>query len=284
MNRADANELHLRFEAQALEWRVKVEDVRYTASSIIAFGRRDQQPVVLKVTRRAADEWHAGQVLNAFGGRGVVRALEQTDGAVLLERLVPGTCLVENGNDDEATSIIADVIRRMSPGPLPVSAPTIESWSQAFDRYLEAGALSIPRPMVETAQNTYRELCASQATTRLLHGDLHHHNVLFDSRQGWVAIDPKGVVGELAYEVGAALRNPCERAELLTAPTAIRKRVDRFSRVLELDATRVLGWAFAQAVLAAIWEWEDHGMLNAGVGWIALAQSIQAMPEAQLLA
>jgi streptomycin 6-kinase len=40
--------------------------------------------------------------------------------------------------------------------------------------------------------------------------DLHHYNVLSDSGRGWLAIDPKGLVGEVEYEVGAAIRNPID--------------------------------------------------------------------------
>lgn len=123
----------------------------------------------------------------------------------------------------------------------------------------------------------YAELCDSQSSTRLLHGDLHHHNVLLDNQRGWLAIDPKGVVGELAYEVGAAFRNPCERPAVFAARATIERRVGRFAGVLGLDAERVLGWAFAQAVLAAIWEVEDAGVLRMGIGCIALANAIRPM-------
>ena len=93
-----------------------------------------------------------------------------------------------------------------------------------------------------------------------------------------MAIDPKGIVGELAYEVGAALRNPCERPEIITSPVVIRQRVERYAAVLRLDNRRILGWAFAQAVLAAIWELEDDRRL-AGVGWIALAESLRGLVD-----
>jgi streptomycin 6-kinase len=122
-------------------------------------------------------------------------------------------------------------------------------------------------------------MCASQAGTRLLHGDLHHENLLFDYRRGWLAIDPKGVVGELAYEVGAALRNPCQEPGLYAEPNIIEKRVDCFSRMLSLDSGRILAWAFAQAILAAIWELEDDGELQAGVGWIEFGRVALQMLE-----
>jgi streptomycin 6-kinase len=272
------SEMHVRLQERVLAWHVTVDQLFDTASSVVAFGGRDQQPVVLKVVKHPGDEWSSGQVLEAFAGRGVVRILEHAEGAVLLERLVPGRSLADGDlGDDEVTSILADVIGRMSPGPPPTAAPTIESWGQGFEPYLARGTPAIPKSLVEAAHKTYLQLCASQATPRLLHGDLHHHNVLLDSHRGWLAIDPKGVVDEPAYEIGAALRNPCRQPELFAAPRTILKRVDCFARVLRLDTERILAWAFAQAVLAAIWELEDDGALNVGKGWIALANTIRPM-------
>jgi streptomycin 6-kinase len=275
-------ELQSRFEDCVLRWHLRVEAVVHTRSSLIAFGQCDQQPIVLKVTKRSGEEWFSGQVLNAFGGQSVVRALDKTDGAVLLERLVPGKSLAEmNMHDEEATAIIADVVRRMSPTSPPIGTLTIEAWGKSFEQYRAAPNAGMPIPLVEQAHRTYTTLCASQSSVRLLHGDLHHHNVILDSRRGWVAIDPKGVVGELAYEAGAALRNPCEQPALFSTPETIQRRVNCFARVLKLDSGRILAWAFAQAVLAAIWEWEDDGVLTAGLGWIALARSIQSMADFQ---
>ena len=263
---------------RALAWNVTLEDVSRSGGATVAYGHRGEQAVVLKVAASAGNERRAGEMLRAFGGRGVARVLEHDAGAVLVERLMPGTALADaHIDDDEATRIITDVIRRMSPDPAPSTATTVESWGRSFEWH-DAGATSaIPRALVEAARSTYAQMCASQQNIRLLHGDVHHRNVLLDAERGWVAIDPKGVVGELAYEVGAALRNPCERPELFAAPLAIELRVKHFSRALRLDSRRILAWAFAQAVLAAIWELEDDGRLTAGAGWIALAKSIQAM-------
>jgi streptomycin 6-kinase len=122
----------------------------------------------------------------------------------------------------------------------------------------------------------FLHLCASQSAPRLLHGDLHHGNVLLDANRGWLAIDPKGAIGEIEFEFGAALRNPCERPELFTAETTIERRVARYSNG-QRNAGRILGWAFAQAVLATLWELEDSQRLEAGKGWIALADRVRPM-------
>jgi streptomycin 6-kinase len=280
MNSTSSTELRRRVEDRIAAWHILVEHTLETESSILAFGQRDNQSVVLKVIRNHGDEWRSGDVLNAFEGHGVVRVLDRLDGAMLVERLKPGDSLVGlalNGNDDQATGILADVIGRMSPGPAPATSSTVQEWGGAFERYRVGGNGHIPRPLFEAAQRAYSQLCASQSKPRLLHGDLHHYNVLLDSERGWLAIDPKGVVGEVEYEVGAALRNPYERRELFTEPSTITRRVDRFQRDLHLDAERVLAWAFAQAVLAAIWAVEDGFIVGPDHSWIALANNIRPM-------
>jgi streptomycin 6-kinase len=94
----------------------------------------------------------------------------------------------------------------------------------------------------------------------LLHGDLHHHNILSAERQPWLALDPKGVIGEPAYEVGALLRNPFPQILSLPGPgRLLARRVDQLAAELDFDRQRLVGWGIAQAVLAAWWSFEDHG-------------------------
>src|SRR5688572_1087931 len=82
--------LRRRVQDRISAWRVVVDRIAETESSILAFGRREDQPVVLKVIRNRGDEWRAGEVLDAFEGKGVVRVLDYDEGAMLLERLSPG--------------------------------------------------------------------------------------------------------------------------------------------------------------------------------------------------
>jgi streptomycin 6-kinase len=218
--------------------------------------------------------------VDAFEGRGVVRVYEYVEGALLLERLTPGRSLASmslSGADDDAAEVLAQTIGSMSPRTPGAMIPTTEDWEMDFDRYLGSGDQQVPRSLVMAAQQLFSELSGSQTQIRLLHGDLHHYNVLFDDVRGWLAVDPKGVVGELEYEVGAALRNPYERPELFAEPSIVRKRVERFASILNLDATRVVSWAFAQAVLAAIWAVEDGLPVEPDNRLIALANVMRPM-------
>lgn len=250
-----------RLQIKATDWNVIIEETLETATSLIGFGVRAGVRVVLKITRKSGDESHSGKVLRAFAGDGAVRVYESETDAVLLERLEPGghlVDLVKRGEDEEATRILANVIAKLAYHDAPAECPTVADWGRGFDRYLESGNKEIPRESVLEARNIYQELTSSQRTTMLLHGDLQHYNVLFDNERGWVAIDPKGVVGELEYEVGALLRNPVELPELYTNQTIFNRRLEILTDLLHLDHSRALNWARAQSVLSRIWDIEDR--------------------------
>jgi streptomycin 6-kinase len=268
-------------------WRLEIEGVFETETSAIAFATRSGQALVLKLVKRPCDEWHSGEVLAAFEGNGLVRAYEHAPGAVLLERLRPGNSLVEmalNGGDEEATNILADVMKQMaarassiSQRELPNARATVHDWAKAFARYLATGDGQVPKGLVEAGQKVYLDLCASQREPRLLHGDLQHYNVLFDSERGWLAIDPKGVAGEIEYEIGAVMRNPIERPDLFLSRSTIERRLRQFADSLAVDYERTLQWAFAQAVLSAIWGVEDGFAVDAANPGLRLAEILRPM-------
>ena len=221
---------------------------------------------MVKVADERADENLAWAALRHFDGRGAVRLLAYADGASLLERAVPGrrlSDLIRDGRDDEATVILCDVTAALHRPDVPaadVGFRTVVDWGQGFDRYRRSGDAAVPLWLVDRAAAVFDEMAASQEAPRLLHGDLHHFNVLLDAERGWVAIDPKGVIGEPAYEFGAALRNPWgdgfDRA-VCASPAVADRRSRIIAERLGVDQRRVLAWGFAQAVLSAVWSRED---------------------------
>jgi len=270
------HELH----AKAVEWNVTLDEIRQTSTSLFGFGTREGVRVVLKLTKESSDESHSGAVLQAYAGDGAVRVFECETGAVLLERLEPGeqlVNLVKRGDDDEATKILAEVIGKLANNKAPAACPTVADWGRGFDRYLQSGDEQIAREIVEDAREMYNQLASSQRTTMLLHGDLQHYNVLFDNERGWVAIDPKGVIGELEYELCALLRNPIELPHIFANLKTTKRRLSILTTALDLDYTRALRWSYAQSILSAIWDIEDGKPFSGDNPSLLLALKLQTI-------
>lgn len=234
----------------------------YTAPAV----RADGTAAVLKICLPGAEFVTEAEALRVFAGHGAVRLLEveMTDRALLLERLEPGTPLSMVTDDAEAMSAAAAVQRQLwRPVPNQHPFPSVADWAGGFQRLrqrFDGGTGPLPVPLVQRAEQLFAELLDSMAEPVVLHGDLHHGNVLAACRERWLAIDPKGVIGEPAYETGALLRNPLP--ELLAEPQPRRllaRRADQLADELGFDRKRVLDWAVAQAVLSACWTLEDHG-------------------------
>lgn len=206
------------------------------------------------------------EALRLYGGRGAAQLLDADPdrGALLLERLEPGTPLTSITDDEQATRIAAQLMRELwRPVPSQHPFPEVAGWGSGLQKLREhfgGGTGPLPAALVEQAEALFVELAGSMAEPVLLHGDLHHGNILAARRQPWLAIDPKGVVGEPAYEVGSLLRNPWSRPLAVPQPARIlARRLDVLAEELGIERRRLHGWGLAQAVLSAWWCIEDEG-------------------------
>jgi streptomycin 6-kinase len=259
MTEHDATDSEL---AAAMErWQLMADgEPRHTPSGCVLFVRRNAQRLVVKIVGTAGDELLASPAYDYFSGRGAVTLVARAGRALLLERIAPGHALTQKvlaGDDDGATAVLCDVMRALHrDAPPPPELATVEDWGADLSQDHAADG-PLPLALVSRAAAVFDELCRSQGPRICLHGDLHHDNVLFDAERGWLAIDPKGVIGERAYECGALLRNPTEDAARFADPNIIDRRVRIICECLGLDRPRVIGWCFAQAVLAAVWAGQD---------------------------
>jgi streptomycin 6-kinase len=254
-------EHHVELAAAMARWQLIADgDVRDTPSGAVLFVQRGAQALVLKIVGAAGDELLASPAYDYFSGHGAVTLVAQDGRALLLERIAPGDALTQKvlaGDDDGATAVLCDVMTALHrDAPPPGELATVEDWGADLSQDYAAGG-PLPLALVSRAAAVFDELCRSQGARVCLHGDLHHDNVLFDAKRGWLAIDPKGVIGERAYECGAFLRNPTEDAARFADPAIIDRRVRIICERLGLDRARVIGWCFAQAVLSAVWALQD---------------------------
>lgn len=230
-----------------------VENLSY---NYVLSGRQGSQPIILKLGLDIDGFKHEAAALMAFESFGVVQVFSENTGLLLLECAVPGVSLKSyfSEKDDEAINITANVIKRLHTAPIP-SAHTfshIKDWFTALD-----GDLKIPTQILQKARQLCDQLLKTAEPDVLLHGDLHHDNIL-QNGETWVVIDPKGVIGEPAYEVAAFIRNPMpDLLDHNDAKKIICNRMNQFSELLELPSDRIRDWCFVQAVLAWVWAIED---------------------------
>jgi streptomycin 6-kinase len=230
----------------------------FVAPALLADGTHG----VLKVSQDL-DETRSGiAALTAWKGRGAVRLLasDPDAGALLVERAEPGTMLatVAATHDDAATRAAAEVLRTLwIPARRPVhSLRPLADWSAAYERSrvaLLAGVAGFPPDLFHHADTLREELLSSTRQPVILHGDLHHFNVLRSHRAGWLAIDPKGLVGDRAFDVCQFLMNPDP-----VPPSVNRRRLDILCAELGLDPQRTRAWCVVHAVLNACWAYEDR--------------------------
>jgi streptomycin 6-kinase len=212
---------------------------------------------VLKVGIPHDEARYEGEALRRVDGRGAVRLLRLSeDGfSLLMERCVPGTNLWSL-DADAGDSVGAEVLRRLWREPEPHApftplAEVAREWARELAP--EAPAEGFEPELLDRIVALAHALAATQSRQVLLHGDFHPGNVLAAEREPWLAIDFKPLVGEPAYDLAQWLENRRETVEQSPDPLSeMRRRIDRFSALLDLDSRRVAGWALVKSLG---WEW-----------------------------
>lgn len=183
---------------------------------------------------------------------------DQEQHAFLMECLSPGKPLksMVNSDDDSATRIICQTILDLQS----------HQQNQSDFKHLSdlAKSLSvlegrIEDKMLSQAVTWFREMTSDRTRDVLLHGDLHHDNIL-SSGLSWKVIDPHGYIGDPAFEVGPMIYNPgsdCFPKDR-TIPQIIERRLKILAEALPFDAQRIKAWTYCMTILSIAWTVEDH--------------------------
>ncbi|MFJ9611706.1 aminoglycoside phosphotransferase family protein [Kitasatospora sp. NPDC101176] len=224
--------------------------------SLVAYVHRDDlSPAVLKAGLRTHETAHEHAALSHWAGRGAVLLLDAdpAEGVLLLERLhgdIPLRSLAEAKAMLEATSLLHRLWTALPEGhPFATLAERAADTTQRLERHRALPGAAEAQPLVTEALETARALTGSAAETFLLHGDFHHGNVLAADRAPWLAIDPRPLAGERAYDLA---RLALERADTLIgspgAPAAVRRRLHQLADALDVDRERLRGWTLFRSV------------------------------------
>jgi streptomycin 6-kinase len=239
-----------------------------TPSSLLLPVRRNGEPAMLKIARED-EERRGGRLMTWWDGDGAARVLAQHESAILLERLDGPQSLaamVAAGQDDEASRILCAVLARLHAprnGRPPELAP-LSQWFQAL-----TPAARTHGGFFAEADSMARTLLADRRDVVVLHGDIHHANVLDGGARGWLAIDPKGLLGERTFDFVNILRNP--DLATATAPGRFDRQVEVVAEAGSLDRHRLIQWTLAFTGLSAAWHLADGepAELDIAIGAIA---------------
>jgi streptomycin 6-kinase len=220
----------------------------------VAQGFRDDLPIVLKVGLEHDLLEKEASVLKFFENYSAIKIIDSAEGALLLQRAIPGTSLMKYFPDreDESIGIAADVIKRLhSIDGIPEnSTPIEELLNDLYKKW------NIPDRLISKAQRITDHLLKTTVRKVAMHGDLHHDNILRDSDH-WKIIDPAGIVGDPIYEIASFMINPIDKIWKCENATAIiQNRIGKLSSLLSVDPKRIAQWTFVKSVLCWIWTLE----------------------------
>ena len=223
----------------------------------VGAGRRDDgEEVVLKIAwpHKEAETEAAG--LRFFDGKGAARLLEadERDFALLVERCRPGDD-VWALPFEEAREVAASVLSRLwrtptgAVDPITTLAETVVEWNATY----ATERTEYPPTLVAEAARLGTALVGSTSELVVVHGDFNPFNILRAQREPWLAIDPKPLLGDPAYDLAQFLANYTEAATATGDPKRFyRDAISFFAGALGLDRARVAGWAFVKAIG---WTW-----------------------------
>ncbi len=211
-------------------------------------------PAMLKVPFKPQEK-RGFFLLECWGGMGAVKVFAFNADALLMERATGSGSLkqmVYSGQEDQANGIICQVVKLLHANPCGGNSKLVPlvDWFQALKKGAKqyGGIFSVSQKVAD-------ELLANPLDRVALHGDIHYDNIVDTGSRGWVAIDPKGLVGEKGFDYANIFCNP---------DFAIAGSAERLARQVRLvadasgqDIHRLLCWIIAWAGLCAIWTLED---------------------------
>jgi streptomycin 6-kinase len=212
-------------------------------------------PAMLKLSTDE-EERFGGLLLEWWDGDGAARVLARSGGALLMERAIgPGSLvdMAHDGQDDEACRILCTVAAKLHvprAKPLPDLVP-LADWFCDLEPAAHAHG-----GILQRCAETARALLAAPREVAVLHGDLHHGNVLDFCPRGWLAIDPKRLVGERGFDFANIFTNPdldYPDRPLATRPECFARRVTVVSEAAAIEPRRLLQWILAWTGLSAAW-------------------------------
>lgn len=235
--------------------------------------RADGTDCVYKITVPHDEAIGEDVALRAYGADGAVALLAAAPEAheLLLERAEPGHDLWSVADDDERLDVACDVMRRLwrpsGDDSIRSVGATARAWADVTERRLVTSEVPWVTDPIERGVDLLRALPNDPTGRVLVHGDFHPGNVLAARREPWLAIDPKPLVGDPAFEPIQLLTQQEGRITEPPPLDDVAVRVEGLAGRLDLDAERIVRWGIARCAEWSMWSWEHGDTIDAAVAY-----------------
>jgi streptomycin 6-kinase len=223
----------------------------------VASGYQNDKSIILKIGLNSKALAKEASCLKAFLKHAATEVIADDAGIIIMQRAVPDTTLKDYflASDDEATEVLCAVIKELHLADVPKNHNfyNVRDLLKTLDSKLD-----IPDEILSQARALRDDLLSSTKKEVLLHGDLRHDNILKNG-DGWLAIDPKGFIGDPAFEPAAYLCNPIP--ELLQEDNAreiIASRIKLLAEHPGIPEQRIFDWLYVKSVLCWVWSLDDN--------------------------
>lgn len=268
MSGKEARELSRhKIDIAADKWKLRDITCLYEKETraVYSAGAAEWGNVIIKISEDKKELKSGFDMLKALGGSGCCKAYEfdAALGIAVIERIIPGSPLREEQNPEKRVEAFYSVFQKIHMGSAACEGhETYLDWlerAEQFCRDSHAGEEICGK--MHRACQIGRELFAKYPERVLLHGDLHHDNILLGS-DGYCMADPKGIVGPAIFDIPRFLLN--ELGYVPPKEKAAHEIKAHMQQILALMAEKT-GYdredleklLFMEGVLAAVWRMED---------------------------
>ena len=208
-------------------------------------GFQGNNPIILKLGLDTDSLKQEACALNFFAGHGAAKVISEEKGLLLLQRAIPGVSLKSHysSKENETINIACNAMKQLHQAKLPPAShhlfPHIKDWLTILNL-----DWAIPADYLQKARQLRDKLLQNSTQDILLHGDLHHDNIL-KNNDDWIVIDPKGVIGPSIFETWAFVID-------------IEKDTQFIANFFDFNLQDVRDWYFIHLILATCWNLEDN--------------------------
>lgn len=230
-------------------------------------------PVILKLSKyiQLKEEY---DMLRQLKGNGCckVYAYDEQNGILLEERLIPGTVLRKESDLKKRLTVFKDVFNKIHRPEIEAlqnghSSKDYLDWLTDIKDFIEKEDTDVlvsesMKEKICLAKQICEEMFIKYTDRLLLHGDLHHDNILLTKGGSYAMIDPKGVIGPEILDLPRFIMNELDAKHNCTDEAHMMQVVQLVSKTFGFPILDIAKVYFMEVILGNAWCMEDGDAIN----------------------